>query len=502
MSQLTRSSPLRWSLPLGIGAFATLVSTLGSWIPSLWGDEVASLLSAQRPLPSLFEMLGHVDAVHGTYYLGLHGWIAVFGSSPFALRFPSAIAVGLCTAAVVLIGLRLSTVSVAVAAGLLCAVLPRVTYMGEETRSFAFSAAIVAWLTLILIDLILARGHRRMLWVAYGALLTVGIYVFLYLALIVAAHAILLLWSRPDRAFVRRWLLTLLIAGILASPLVYWAAREHAQIAYLASDQEITPNSILVALWFGTFWYAVLAWALIGLGIVGAVIDLVRAPHQVAGARWRTPRFDLVAACWLVVPSALLVGIGMFIPVFTGRYLSYCAPAAAMLMAAGLAFVSRGRRPVFWVAIALVMALAVPVYLSQREPNSKNGSDWAEISAVLGEHAQPGDAVVFDESVRPSRRPRLAMHAYPAGFAGLKDVTLHVPFTRNTSWSDTAYTVAQSIDRGRFDGVQTVWLIEYAEGGHVDSSGLAALLAHGFTLTGHFRQHMSVIYELRRAEAP
>ena len=60
-----------------LGTLATVVSLLGSWIPSLWGDEAASAMSAQRSIPSLFRMLGHVDAVHGTYYLGLHAWVQV-----------------------------------------------------------------------------------------------------------------------------------------------------------------------------------------------------------------------------------------------------------------------------------------------------------------------------------------------------------------------------------------------------------------------------------------
>src|ERR1700709_768814 len=76
-----------------LGAAGLVLSAAGSWIPSLWGDEAASVLSAERPLPSLFRMLGNVDAVHGTFYLFLHFWVSVFGASPFAVRFPSAIAI-------------------------------------------------------------------------------------------------------------------------------------------------------------------------------------------------------------------------------------------------------------------------------------------------------------------------------------------------------------------------------------------------------------------------
>ena len=83
-----------------------MLCAAASWIPSLWGDEAATLLSAKRPLGSLLGMLTHVDAVHGLYYLVMHGWIRLAGESPFALRLPSALAVGAAVAAVTLIAGR------------------------------------------------------------------------------------------------------------------------------------------------------------------------------------------------------------------------------------------------------------------------------------------------------------------------------------------------------------------------------------------------------------
>ena len=76
--------------------------------------------------------------------------------------------------------------------------------------------------------------------------------------------------------------------------------------------------------------------------------------------------------------------------------------------------------------------LAVPVYLDQRTPYWKNGgTDWQTVAEVVSELARPGDGIVFDESVRPSRRPRLAMHTYPHGFDGLVDLGLVRPVRRD-----------------------------------------------------------------------
>ena len=111
----------------GLGLVGALVSFLGSWNPSYWGDEAASVLSAERPLATLWPELGRVDAVHGLYYVFLHFWIRVFGASELSTRLPSAIAIGLAAAGVVVLANLLMTRAIGVVAGIVFAVLPRVT---------------------------------------------------------------------------------------------------------------------------------------------------------------------------------------------------------------------------------------------------------------------------------------------------------------------------------------------------------------------------------------
>ena len=503
-----RISHHHWmAIALGVGA--ALLSLLGSWIPSLWGDEAASALSAQRPLGSLFTMLTHVDAVHGTYYFGLHFWVALFGSSPFALRFPSAVAVGFTVAAVYLLSRRLSTEGVAIAAAIICAVLPRTTYMGEEARSFAFSAAIAAWATLVLILLMQRQKPRRHLWIAYSVLMAVGIYVFLYVALFALVHLAILLSSRKvlasDPKFFRHWLVSTGAGILAAAPLMALAVSEREQISYLAVKPQFGFSTLTVSLWFGDNSFAILAWGILLVGLALLVVRIVRrtllgsrsSVDQPAAVRV-LPRLEFVGVVWLLIPAGSLIAISMFFPIFTARYLSYSAPAAAILLAAVLHRITVGRTMLMVIAVAVVVAMAVPAYLSQRGPYSKNNSDWAQISAALGAEAHVGDAVVFDENASPSHRPRLAMHTYPAGFAGLQDVAVKTPYYESDTWYDRAYTVEESLALGRFDGVTVVWLIEYTQSGRPDTYGLAPLKAAGFQVTSRQTEHSSVIYRLVR----
>jgi mannosyltransferase len=494
-----------------LGILGAAISVTGSWIPSLWGDEAASVMSAQRSIPSLFAMLGNVDAVHGTYYLGLHFWITIFGASPLSVRIPPAIAVGLTVASVVVVVGELTSARLALIAGLICCVLPRVTYMGEETRAYAFSAAFAGWSMWVLLRLLKDKSGSRRWWITYGVLMVVGSYAFLYFALFFAVHLIIILSTRPGRAFLLRWLWTGFAVLIVVSPLIVFAVLEQGQVAFLADQDTVNFAALAIGLWFSTQWFALLAWTLIIIGIAAHLIVHQRADHRIPRevgnvldrqgrkpAQTSTPTLMVVALAWLAVPGLILLTVNLVKADFTGRYMSYSAPAAAILMTLGIKVIARGSLLRMVALLTLTATVAAPIYLAQRTPYAKNGSDWAQISQIVGAHSKPGDAIVFDGHASPSRRPRLALHTYPTGFVGLKDVTLKTPYQRSPTWYDLTYSVAQADARGRLTGIVRVWLVEYIVSGTPHTYGLTDLQRAGFSATKTYNTHSSEIIELSR----
>ncbi|MGO4301319.1 glycosyltransferase family 39 protein [Leifsonia sp. RAF41] len=512
---LRAGHPLRaarpWAIALAFGLVATVLCAAASWVPSLWGDEAATLLSAKRPLGSLLGMLTHVDAVHGLYYLVMHGWIRLAGESPFALRLPSALAVGAAVAAVTLIAGRRGGVRSAVTAGVVATVLPRLTYAGEEARSYAVTAAAAAWLTLLLLWLIEGGGRRlsptarRLAWLAYGVGMTVASYLFLYFVTLLVAHGAVLLATRASRPTLRAWALCAIGTVVALLPLAVIAYAERGQIRYLSETPD-DPSIWYYFLWFGMPWVAVAAWGLVAAALWPAW-RAWRSRGSLAlppGPRPASTR--LVAATWLFLPTGLMLLVNIAYPMYTGRYSTFAAPAAALLITEGILVVGRSlgrdaRSAVTATTIATVVfvMLCAPVYVLQRGPYAKNDSDWAAVSAAMAANAGPGDAVVFDQSAKPSQRPRLAMRTYPQGFRGLRDVTLRTPYYRNDWWGDRAYSVTQAAERGRFEGVDRVWVIEVLDDGVQDISGLPELQAMGFDERGRtITTHRSVIIELTR----
>lgn len=469
-----------WTLPSGlhhgtraamIGGSAALLALTGSWGVSLWTDEAATIAGARRTLPELWRMLQNVDAVHGLYYLLMHFWIEAFGASAVSLRMPSALAVGAGAAGVYVLARGLGGSRLALWAALMFAVLPRVTWTGIEARSYAFSAAVAVWLSVLLIGAV--QRNTALRWIAYAVLSAVSVATNLYLVLLIASHAVTLLALRDVTWRQRfRWLLAATAGMLACAPVLYLSMRQGSQI----SDQELGwtrwIRNVVVNQWFlgdtpttqeggtGTNqpWViaavtlAGLCWLVMGFAVQRALIPRRRAS---------LPRWLVWVVPQIFVPT-LVIGLYSLLihPMYNPRYLSMSTPAVAILIAAGLRLL-----PGYWArttAAIMIVLCATPVYLSQREGQAKSGTDWMEIANYMSAHTQARDAVYFSPRYPPSEAEtgltlrRIAV-AYPEAFSGLRDLTLHVPGAADGTLDGSSRLLGDSLDK--LTGVQRVWMI-------------------------------------------
>src|ERR1700737_2509253 len=114
-------------------------------------------------------MLSNVDAVHGLYYLIMHGWFQIFPPTEFWSRAPSGLAVGAAAAGGVVFGKQVSSRLFAVSAGSVWGLFPRATWAGIEARPYAFSMAAAVWLTVLLVYA--TRRRNAWVWLSYGIVL-------------------------------------------------------------------------------------------------------------------------------------------------------------------------------------------------------------------------------------------------------------------------------------------------------------------------------------------
>lgn len=444
--------------PLAVAVLGFAISVTGIGIPSIWYDEAATIISSTRSWSQLWAEIGNVDAVHALYYAGIHLIFDVFGYSPISLRMPSAIAVGVAAALTVVLAHQLVGTRSALVAGIVFCLLPRTTWMGTEGRSYALSAALAVALTIVLVHA--SRSTRRRWWVLYFALVVLSCVLFIYLALVVIAHAATMVWRLSSARLAlprhtripigparisQRWLVASASAGLALVPFGLAAIGQTGQLFWIDPLGPQTIRQVLRGQWFyESTWFAAIGWVLIGVG----TIALLRRSHT----RWTglSPAATLLPV--LAMPTiVLLVATAVYTPLYTPRYLSMCLPFVAIVIAVAIGLLPT--RPIRVLVLLALVSLSVPQIIAQRQPDSKENTSWQQVADLIAaERADdaPGSttAIIYGwVRYHPSATSRVIAYSYPDAFRGTIDVTLGTPAFETGQLWETRQPLAESLDR-------------------------------------------------------
>ncbi len=418
--------------PLIVAVLAVALSMAGAARPSFWYDEAATIsASYSRSLGQLWHMLGNVDAVHGLYYLLMHGWFQIFPPTEFWSRAPSGLAVGGAAAGIVVLGRQFSTRTVAVASGVFCAILPRATWAGIEARSYAMSMMAAVWLTVLLIYA--ARRNNAWRWLSYGVALAFSIALDAYLALLLVAHGVVVGVFHRGRTVLAGFAISSAVAVGALLPFLLTVAGQAHQISWVAPIGHRTIEDVLMQQYFErsppfAILSALLIFAAIALWFSGSA-RLASSERQLL----------VLAAGWLVIPTATILTYSALVhPIYTPRYLCFTAPAMALIL--GVCGGAVAARP--WVTAALVglfTVAAAPNYVrAQRDPYAKYGMDYSQVADLITAQAAPGDCLLVNDTVTfmpAPMRPLLA--ARPDAYRKLVDLTLWQRATDRNDVFDT-----------------------------------------------------------------
>lgn len=439
-----------------VAALATAVSLVGAARPSFWYDEAATIsASYSRSLPQLWQMLGNVDAVHGLYYLLMHGWFHVFPPTEFWSRAPSGLAVGAAAAGVVVLARQFSSRTVAVSSGVICGVAPRTTWAGIEARPYALSMMAAVWLTVLLVHA--ARRNSAWVWLAYGIALAASILLDLYLALMLLAHLAFLCRGPRNQKVLLRFVITTALACAAVTPFVLTAVGQVHQIIWIAPIGRRTLEDVAVQQYFERSP----PFAIVSALVAATAIALWCFTSAQLGQADR--QLLTLAIAWLVIPTALVVACSAFVrPVYTPRYLCFTAPAMALIV--GVCIGAVALRPWIAGAVLSVFALAaLPNYLLvQRSPYAKYGMDYSQVADLIAAKASPGDCLLVNDTVTfmpAPMRPLLA--ARPDAYRTLIDLTLWQRATDRDDVFDT--NLIPEVVAEPLSHCGTVWIITQAD---------------------------------------
>jgi mannosyltransferase len=442
-----------WLLdPLAVALLASIVSGAAASRPSLWFDEGATIsASASRSLPELWRLLCHIDAVHGFYYLLMQGWFAVFPPTEFWSRVPSCLAIGAAAAGVVVFTKQFSPRTTAVCAGIVFAILPRVTWAGIEARSYALTAVAAVWLTVLVVTAI--RRNRWWLWLLYALALMLSILLNIYLVSLAPAYAVVTPVVGRRKAVVLRWAIASMAAVAIMTPFMVFAHGQNFQVAWISPLSWHNVIDVVQHQYFDNS---------VPFAVLAAVVIVAAFAVRLTG-RWEsagdTRQLLLACAAWAVLPTAVsLIYSAIIEPVYYPRYLFFTTPAMAVVLAVCIVAVAGKQRRIAGVLI-LLAAAAFPNYLlSQRGPYAKEGWDYSQVADVVSANAAPGDCLLVDNTVHWLPGPiRALLATRPAAFQPLIDVGRggRGP-ERGTLWDGH---VAVWLVKDRLNKCGTVWTI-------------------------------------------
>ncbi|MCT9084360.1 glycosyltransferase family 39 protein [Streptomyces fulvoviolaceus] len=395
---------------------AALSLALGLWGVrrggSMWRDEAVTYDMARRSLPDLWATLGHADAVHGLYYLLLHGLFRVCGwADPLlVLRLPSVLATVVATGTLALLGRRLAGPRAGLLAGVVFALLPPVQRYAQEGRSYAVVCALVVWASYLLLRAVEQRTGRA--WAGYGTVMLMACLLHEFAVLALAAHLVAL-----PRSVRRSGIRVALAVCAGLAPLAVLSSRQSDQVA-----------------WIG----GIGAGALVGFAGVTLLGVVCAAPLRGGRSAGLIP----LALPLLILPGLLLILLTPLKALYVDRYVLYGHAGTALLVGAALDRLVRaaGRiRAVTLLAAGATVLALLPVTLHLRTPQSRT-DDVAAIARAVS--TSSADGIVY----LPSRR-RVWSLPEPDSVRGLRDLALN----RGPADSATLYgtEVAAPVIRAR-----------------------------------------------------
>ncbi len=296
---------------------------------SLWGDEAFSAVLAQRPF---FEMIGVVakDTSPPLFYIIMWSWFKIFGSSEIAIRSLTLLFYLGTITLVYLISKKLYNKKTAILSVLLTFFNPFLFPYAFEGRMY-FS---LLFFTVLSFYFLVSKNRWGYILAAAAA-----IYSHHFAFLVLFAQFLWLIFDQPNKKNILKTIKDYLIIGVLYIPWLY--------PLYLQT------SLVSEGFWLGKPKPADLVNIFINFLNNKPLAPIHKITPLLAGTllalrKWQ--KKDLLLVFWLTIPPIVAFGISQTsLKIFYERYLLYCVPPLAILLA------SRWRK----ISLLLIAILAV-----------------------------------------------------------------------------------------------------------------------------------------------
>lgn len=270
------------------------------------------------------------------------------------------------------------------------------------------------WLTVVLV--LAARRNTPLIWMLYGVLLFASSILFVFLLLMVLGHCVAMVALRAGRGALLWFGAVSATTVALLVPFVWYVSRQVSQVGWIGRLEPFSPINLAYQ-YFDHSRFATIAAAVL---VVAAVCALPRPWLHSLG---RPSPAVTIAVAWMFLPTAALLAYSAVrTPIYLDKYLTFTAPAMALLLGVCVRRLSRNTLQAS-IIVVIFAVVSLPNYLLQRGPYAKLGIDYSDVADLIAARATPGDCVLLDDTVTWQPGPiRALVESRPAAFEKLVDV--------------------------------------------------------------------------------
>ncbi len=353
-----------------------------------WIDEGISLGIASYPLRQISSLLAHHDGSPPLFYLLLHVWIKVFGTSEVATRFfPFLTALAIIPLAY-WAGREIFDRRAGLAAAALFATNPLLNWYSTETRMYPL--VVLFSLAGLACTVRAVRGRRPNDLVGAVACATAllythdwGLYLVAFTIAVLSARA----WRSGDRQLLRGIVGCSAVIGVLFLP---WLPSFLSQARHTAAPWAVPPQLRVIVIDPG--------------GAIGGTLGPLVVPLLAFGvwvARRDGMERDRRVVRFLLVVSGITIG-GAWLaahlqPSWAPRYLAIVVAPLLLAAAGALSPTLRGRRIVA-AACGLLVVWSIVGTLLPNPSSAYAKSNVAAVAHAAAPYLHPGDVVVVNQT--------------------------------------------------------------------------------------------------------
>lgn len=388
---------------------------------SFWLDESFSYALSRPSQATVWHRFGS-EINMALYHEVLHYWL-LLGTSDFDVRLLSLVFAVATVPLLYLLVERLYERRAAMTASVLLVMSPFFVAFAQQARAYALSLLFATAMTLLFADWVQTGSRAALL--GYTAVAGASSYVHFFLAFVVVAHFVSLVFlARDERPQWRTQTIVLIVIAASASPAAYLAHRQsalHPPISAKPSIFELvkilkplTGSSRLLAVLFlvAVLLFAAYAWRRRG-----------------SGGTWS----DALLLCWLVVPILGAWLISQDRSIWVAKYFIVSLPPLVVIATIGALRVSwRWLSAAFLVLLVVLSGRLVWTYYGDHSGNVAVTpypvENWRDLAGYLASHARPGDGLVVYAPYT-----RIPLDHYLVGHSGRVNLT---PLYPRLSFSD------------------------------------------------------------------